>query len=152
MKQLYIIAILIGIYTASQAQVFKTNGNQVVNGKLEVTGKVGIGTTNITTDALLTVNGTVHAKEVKVTLENLADYVFSPDYFLMPLTKVEQYVKTNRHLPEIPSASDVKEKGLSIGEMQNKLLQKIEELTLYVIEQQKQIELQNLEIEALKRK
>jgi hypothetical protein len=140
MKQIYIIAIFISIYTSSHAQVFKTNGNQVVNGKLEVTGKVGIGTSSITTDALLTVNGTIHAKEVNITLNNLADYVFSPEYLLMPLHKVEAFVKTNKHLPEIPSAAEVKEKGLSIGEMQNKLLQKIEELTLYVIEQQKRIE------------
>jgi len=57
------------------------------------------------------------------------------------LKKLEQYVKTNSHLPEIPSAAEITKNGLSIGEMQNKLLQKIEELTLYVIEQQKEIEL-----------
>ncbi len=102
-------------------------------------GFVGIGTTKPT--HLLSVNGTIRAKEVLVDLcENLADYVFSPDYSLMPLPKVEAFVKQNKHLPEIPSAAEVKEKGLSMGEMQNKLLQKIEELTLYVIEQQKQIE------------
>ena len=58
----------------------------------------------------------------------------------MPLHLVEQYVKTNSHLPEIPSADEITKNGLSIGDMQNKLLQKIEELTLYMIEQQKQIE------------
>ena len=101
-------------------------------------GKVGIGTLN--PDALLTVNGTIHAKEVNVTVDIPADYVFKPTYKLMPLHQVEQYVKTNSHLPEIPSADEITKKGLSVGEMQNKLLQKIEELTLYVIEQQKQIE------------
>ncbi|MDD4991607.1 MAG: hypothetical protein PHR83_05165 [Paludibacter sp.] len=100
--------------------------------------RVGIGTSN--PDELLTVNGTIHAKEVKVDLTgSLADYVFSPSYKLMPLNQVEQYVKTNSHLPEIPSASEVKEKGMNMGDMQNKLLQKVEELTLYVIEQQKEI-------------
>ncbi len=112
---------------------------------IKVDGKVGIGTTKPT--HLLSVNGTIRAKEVLVDLcENLADYVFSPDYSLMPLPKVEAFVKQNKHLPEIPSAAEVKEKGLSMGEMQNKLLQKIEELTLYVIEQQKQLEKQNSEI------
>lgn len=102
-------------------------------------GYVGIGTTNPTD--ILSVNGTIRAKEVKIDLcEDLADYVFSPEYKLMPLFEVEKFVKTNRHLPEIPSAAEVKENGLSMGEMQNKLLQKIEELTLYVIEQQKRIE------------
>jgi len=115
-------------------------------------GKVGIGITNIKTNALLTVNGIIHAKEINVSLEGLADYVFHPDYELMPLHKVEQFVKTNRHLPEIPSATEVKENGLNMGEMQNKLLQKIEELTLYMIDQQKRIEELKDEIEELKRK
>ncbi|MDO9154222.1 MAG: hypothetical protein Q7U47_11090 [Paludibacter sp.] len=57
----------------------------------------------------------------------------------MLLNQVEQFVKTNRHLPEIPSAAEVAKNGMNMGEMQNKLLLKIEELTLYVIEQQKQI-------------
>jgi len=57
----------------------------------------------------------------------------------MPLHEVEQYVKENSHLPEIPSETEVKQNGLNMGEMQNKLLQKVEELTLYIIEQQKQI-------------
>ncbi len=118
---------------------------------IQESGKVGIGISNITTDALLTVNGTIHAKEVKVSLDNLADYVFAPEYSLMPLHKVEEFVKANKHLPEIPSAAEVKEKGLSMGEMQNKLLQKIEELTLYVIELQKTNEKQSARIEQLEK-
>jgi uncharacterized coiled-coil protein SlyX len=62
---------------------------------------------------------------------------------------VEQFVRTNKHLPGIPSAAQVEEKGLSMGEMQNKLLQKVEELTLYIIEQQKQIDQQNEKIRLL---
>ena len=113
-------------------------------------GYVGIGTTS--PDQMLTVNGTIHAKEVLVELSGpLADYVFSPTYSLRPLTEVEAFVKENQHLPEIPSAAEVKEKGLSMGEMQNKLLQKIEELTLYVIELQKTNEKQSAEIENLKK-
>ncbi|RPH31247.1 MAG: hypothetical protein EHM93_14345 [Bacteroidales bacterium] len=100
--------------------------------------RVGIGTSN--PDAELTVNGTIHAKEVKVDLAIPADYVFTASYKLRSLNEVEQFIKTNQHLPDIPSAKEIIENGFNIGEIQNKLLQKIEELTLYVIEQQKQIE------------
>ena len=68
----------------------------------------------------------------------------------MSLAEVEQFVKANRHLPQIPSAAEIKEKGLNMGNMQNKLLQKIEELTLYAIEQNKKTEQQNNIIEELK--
>ena len=79
-------------------------------------------------------------EEVVVELqENWPDYVFKTGYELMPLHQVEKFVHTNQHLPGIPSASRVKDKGLSIGEMQHLLLQKIEELTLYIIEQDKKI-------------
>jgi hypothetical protein len=139
---------------ASKLQLQTHNANHGVwnTGVLiDQEGKVGIGLTN--PDELLTVNGTIHAKEVRVDLTgSLADYVFSPDYTLMPLHKVEAFVKTNKHLPEIPSAAEVKEKGLNMGEMQNKLLQKIEELTLYVIELQKELQMQRAEIDELKRK
>lgn len=102
------------------------------------TGNVGIGT--MEPDKELTVNGTIHAKEILLDLNGpLADYVFDSKYKLMPISEVEQFVNTNKHLPSIPSASEVKTNGLNMGEMQNKLLQKIEELTLYVIEQQKEI-------------
>lgn len=99
---------------------------------IDPNGRVGIGTS--TPDEMLTVNGKIHAKEVIVALTGpLADYVFEPDYRLKPLHEVEQFVKTNKHLPGIPSAAQVEKKGLSMGEMQNKMLQKIEELTLYII-------------------
>lgn len=102
-------------------------------------GYVGIGTTN--PDQKLTVKGKIHAEEVIIDLNvPLADYVFKPEYKLMPLGELEQFVKTNNHLPEIPSASEVKEEGMSLGEFQNKLLQKIEELTLYTIELKKEVD------------
>jgi len=119
--------------------------NLTVGKNITVSGKIGIGTSN--PDSLLTVNGAIHAKDVVVDLNvPVADYVFSKNYVLMPLHKVEQYVKDNSHLPNIPSAEEVKQKGLNMGEMQNKLLQKVEELTLYVIEQQKKIEAQSAQI------
>ena len=105
------------------------------------------------------VNGTIHAREVIVNVDFPADYVFKPSYKLMPLHEVEQYVNINSHLPEMPSAAEVSKNGLSVGEMQNKLLKKVEELTLYVIEQQKtisqqsvQISQQNIKIEDLEKK
>ncbi len=69
-----------------------------------------------------------------------SDYVFEPDYQLRSLEEVEGYVKENKHLPEVPSAAEFEENGYSIGEMDDVLLRKIEELTLYMIEQQKEIE------------
>ena len=130
------------------------------NGNIIASGKIGIGLSDAATklaaspsDELLTVNGTIHATEVKVDLTgSLADFVFHPSYKLMPLNQVEQYVKTNSHLPEIPSAAEVSKNGLSMGEMQNKLLQKVEELTLYVIEQEKTNEQQSAKIEELEKK
>ena len=103
--------------------------------RIDAGGNVGIGTMN--PDTKLTVNGTIHATEVIVDLNIPADYVFKSSYKLMPLHEVEQYVKTNSHLPGIPSATEITKNGLSMGEMQNKLLQKVEELTLYVIQQDK---------------
>jgi len=115
-----------------------------VNGTLMTingNGNVSIGTTlPDPTNAMLTVNGTIHAKEVDVDVNIPADYVFKSDYNLMSLNDVEKYVKTNSHLPDIPSAEEITKNGFKMGEMQNKLLQKVEELTLYVIEQQKKID------------
>lgn len=106
-------------------------------------GKVGIGTSLIPGDFKLAVAGNIIAEEVVVKVQSnwWPDYVFHQDYRLKPLHEVEQFVKANKHLPGIPSAAQVEEKGLSMGEMQNKLLQKVEELTLYIIEQDKKIKL-----------
>jgi len=110
-------------------------------------GNVGIGIGTATAAYKLEVKGTIHANEVIVDFKGtIADFVFKPTYKLMPLNQVEQFVKTNNHLPEIPSAAEIKKNGLSMGEMQNKLLQKVEELTLYVIEQQKEINLLKQEL------
>jgi hypothetical protein len=113
-------------------------------------GSVGIGTT--APDQKLTVNGKIHAEEVIVDLNvPLADYVFARDYELMPLHRVEEYVQENSRLPEMPSATEVKEKGMGMGEMQNKMLQKIEELTLYMIQQDKRIKALEEENQRLKK-
>lgn len=95
-------------------------------------GHVGIGT--IKPDAKLTVAGNIHAQEVKVTIDAGADFVFLKDYQLKPLEEVGEYIKTNNHLPEIASAEEMKKNGLELGQMNIKLLQKIEELMLYMID------------------
>jgi len=116
---------------------------------ITVDGKVGIGTTN--PQSMLAVNGTVTAKEVVVTLTGWSDYVFDDNYKLMSLNELEKSIKTEKHLPGIPSADEVKKNGVSIGDMQAKLLQKVEELTLHVIEQNKKLESLKTENETLKK-
>jgi len=106
---------------------------------INAAGNVGIGT--ISPQYLLDVKGTIRATEIKVvSVSQFADFVFNKDYQLPKLTEVHSYIQTNGHLPNIPSAAEVKENGMSLVDMQVKLLQKIEELTLYVIDQQKEIE------------
>lgn len=95
-------------------------------------GNVGIGTA--APQYKLSVNGTIGTKEVIVTNTGWSDYVFKPDYRLKPLKEIAAYIKVNHHLPEIPSEADVQEKGVSVGEMQAKLLAKVEELTLHMIQ------------------
>ena len=99
-------------------------------------GNVGIGTTS--PSHKLAVNGTIRAKEVLVEATGWADHVFADDYRLAPLEEVEAHIRAKKHLPGIPSAATVAEQGISLGEMQAKLLEKIEELTLHVIELKKE--------------
>ena len=111
--------------------------------------KVGIGTT--TPQNELSVNGTIWAKEIRCSLTDGADWVFEDDYELLKLEEVEAFIKENKHLPEVPSAEEFRQNDLNVAEMDNKLLQKIEELTLYLIEQNKQNQSQQAEIEELKK-
>ncbi len=101
-------------------------------------GNVGIGT--IFPVYKLDVCGTIRAKEVKVDLEGGCDFVFKTDYKLMDLSSLEQFVKMNHHLPEIASEKEMVESGVNMKEMQMKLLQKMEEMTLYVIDLKKENE------------
>lgn len=113
-------------------------------------GMIGIGT--IDPDQKLTVKGKIHTQEVLVDLNGAVapDYVFekyyqgqsalNSDYQMLDLKSLEAFLKQNHHLPEIPSAQKLKEDGLELKKMNLLLLQKIEELTLYTIEQQKQLD------------
>ncbi|WP_146198855.1 SlyX family protein [Pararcticibacter amylolyticus] len=100
-------------------------------------GNVGLGT--LSPAEKLSVNGNIRAKEVKVETANWPDYVFSESYETPDLSAIESYIQANKHLPEIPSADDVSKGGINLGEMNSKLLKKIEELTLYMIEKDKQV-------------
>lgn len=116
----------------------------------EKNGKIGIGTS--TPDELLTVKGKIHTQEVLVDLDGAVapDYVFEshfngfsemmPEYRLISLEELETFLKENNHLPNVPSAETMQTEGISLKEMNLILLQKIEELTLYTLQQQKEID------------
>jgi predicted RNase H-like nuclease (RuvC/YqgF family) len=101
-------------------------------------GDVGIGCND--PSAKLEVNGNIRAESVEIVEDITADYVFTKDYLLRPIQEVEQFVKTHKHLPDVPSADEFKKNGYTVHEMDELLLKKVEELTLYTIEQNKQIE------------
>lgn len=105
---------------------------------LAVDGKVGIGT--LTTGShQLAVEGSIGAREIQVETGSWSDFVFENDYDLPTLEEVEQHINEKGHLPEIPNEAEVIENGINLGEMNAKLLQKIEELTLYMIEINKEV-------------
>lgn len=108
---------------------------------IDANGNVSVGGSGkVATGYLLSVVGKVMAEEVRVELNgSWPDYVFGKDYKLMQLDKLKEYIQTNNHLPEIPAASDMKE-GIEIGKMNKLLMQKVEELTLYVIRLNEEIE------------
>ncbi len=113
---------------------------------IKASGDMGIGTSSpsekleVAGNALI--DGEIYSKKVKVSTNpgNWPDYVFEPNYKLQSLSELEKYIQANKHLPEVPSAIEVKEKGQDLGEIQATLLKKVEELTLYMIEQNKKQE------------
>jgi len=115
------------------------NGSLVEAMIINRSGNVGIGTSP-GTNAKLAVEGMIAARSIKVLTGAWPDFVFANNYHLRPLSEVESYIKAHSHLPEVPSAAQVAKDGINLGEMDATLLKKIEELTLYLIEQNKKIE------------
>jgi hypothetical protein len=113
------------------------NGDLTEKVRIAENGNMGIGIIN--PQNKLDVNGTIHSREVKVDMSGWSDFVFKKDYNLPTLEEVENHIAEKGHLENIPSEDDVIKNGINLGEMNAKLLQKIEELTLYTIEQNKKI-------------
>lgn len=138
--------------TTTTVKAADANGLKLYNSSgsgmfVAANGSVGIGTTN-TLDYMLAVAGKVVATEVFVKhIDNWYDHVFSESYDLMSIHALEQYVKENKHLPDMPTENDVTSDGIQIGSIAGLLLKKIEELTLYTIEQQNLIEEQQKVLE-----
>ena len=112
-------------------------GNARFSGSASFFGNVGIGTENPAEK--LSVNGKIRAKEVKVEVANWPDYVFSKDYRMMSLSAIEQFIKSNGHLPEMPNAAELGENGVYLGEMVKFQQKKIEELTLHLIDKEAEL-------------
>lgn len=128
----------ISIYSDKRLVFFRNDGN------------VGIGIDN--PDSKLVVDGKIRSEEVKVEIINGPDYVFEENYELRTLEDTKEYISTNRHLPEIPSAKEMEADGIELGDMNMRLLKKVEELTLYLIEQNEEIQELKKEVTILKNK
>ncbi|WP_421876485.1 hypothetical protein [Marinoscillum sp.] len=133
----------IGAVFASSGTIDQTKDHLTITSL----GYVGIGTTS--PQSKLAVEGQIRAREVKVLVDigTSPDYVFEPDYELRTLQETKEYISENKHLPEIPSASEMETKGVDLGDMNMRLLKKIEELTLYQIELLEKLEQQNEQLQ-----
>jgi hypothetical protein len=148
-----------------KAGIGNTNPNYVldVNGTAKFSGVIGgtaglivssSGNVGINTDFPsfdLDVCGVIRAKEVRVET-GWCDYVFEKNYNLMPLNKLEEFISENKHLPGIPTQKNVESEGLKVGEMSAAMMEKIEELTLYVIELKKENQALQQRIQAIENK
>lgn len=115
---------------------FKSNGDVIlVSNKNSIVANVGIGTTS--PKEKLSVNGNIRAHGIKVETLNWPDYVFEKEYELLSLSELKSYIEVNKKLPGIPSAREISKDGQDLGEINKQLLKKIEELTLYILEQDK---------------
>ncbi|WP_443946634.1 hypothetical protein ACJVDH_05895 [Pedobacter sp. AW1-32] len=121
--------------------IIRSNGGN----KILLMSDVGIGTTSPTEK--LSVAGKIGASEIQVRSDGWPDYVFKPEYHLPSLSEIEKQIRANGHLPEMPSAKEVETNGLAVGEMLKLQQQKIEELTLHLIQKDKEIKSLNYALE-----
>lgn len=148
---LLIVIALVSMHCVAQRGTFKNLS--------EKNGKIGIGTN--APDELLTVKGKIHTQEVIVDLQGAVapDYVFelytngfsilNPSYRMLSLKALDTYVKEHKHLPGVPSAATIKDEGLALKEMNLLLLEKVEELTLYTLQQQKELDLLKAKVQEI---
>jgi len=137
--------------SGGRAIVHDTSNILALNYDNDFSGGTRIGYTFLVKGDNASLQGKFEAKEIKVTLTPTADFVFEEKYNLPKLEDVEKHIKEKKHLPEIASAKEMEKEGVNVGEFQIKLLQKIEELTLYTIKQNKLIKEQLKRIEKLER-
>lgn len=139
-----------------EALIFGTRSNSpiiigtadVEHMRITTDGKIGIGTDD--PKAKLSVDGEIRSKGVNVMIDvTVPDYVFEPDYQLPELEEVRDFVKTHKHLPEIPNAEQIEKDGIDLGKMNMQLLKKIEELTLYQIQLMEQVKVLQNKVESL---
>ncbi len=128
--------------------VVQQNGADISALSVNAEGNIGIGTS--TPKEKLSVNGKIRAQEVKVETANWPDYVFEENYELTSLPSLEKFIKANKHLPEVPSALEIQKNGLDLGKTQTLFLKKLEELTLILIEKDKQLQKQQQELNEVK--
>jgi|GEM_PF-1094889 len=133
--------------------VLNTSSGRInMNGTVNVYGSMGIGTTSPLNSYKFAVEGKLGARKIVVTqAATWADYVFDSSYQLKPLSNVEQFIKENKHLPEVPTTKEVEKNGVDLGDNAALLLKKIEELTLYIIAQDKKQEQQAQQLQALQK-
>ena len=136
----------VGIGTSSPVHMLEVAGSMRAE-RIIATHKIGIGTIN--PQYMLDVRGTIRANEIIVN-SGSADFVFADDYNLRSLSEVHQFIQEHKHLPEIQSAEQMEKNGVSVNELQIQLLQKIEELTLYLIQQEQTIQNLQQQVEQLK--
>jgi hypothetical protein len=142
-----------GAYNTSDL-VFKTQVKYNNPGTVRMviksfSGNVGIGCAN--PQVPLAVNGKIQATEIEIKTAPCSDYVFEKDYQLMKLSEVDKFVNAYKHLPEVPSASEFEKDGYCVGQMDDLLLRKVEELTLYLIELNKENQALKSRIELLEK-
>ncbi|HVW15016.1 MAG TPA: hypothetical protein VHB54_14370 [Mucilaginibacter sp.] len=144
---------LLGYTAANDANVVHLTGNENISGTKTFAGAIAIGTTTVPTGYQFAINGNTIATSVTVQAEtNWPDFVFGEQYRLMPLTELNTFIHNNHRLPGIPSAETVKKNGQDLGAMNEALLQKVEELTLYLVEKDKQIEDEKKRIDGLEKR